>query len=66
VNNFGARTLNDAAHDVNGSVVAVEKRSSGNDSDFIFGLVNSGFHARMYFGSPKGTKGCRVEKLELD
>ena len=39
VNDLRAFALQDAAHDVNGRVVAVEKRSGGNNTDFKGGLL---------------------------
>ena len=47
VDDFGAAGLQDAAHDVDGGVVAVEKRSGGHDAHFIFRMVGRYFfHGR--------------------
>ena len=45
VDDFGAGALQNTAHDVDGRVVAIKQRSSGNEADFVFGLVcGDGFH----------------------
>src|SRR6266853_1145649 len=52
MDHFGAARLQDAAHDVDGRVVAVEKRGRRHETDLVLGLV---------FGVPGGTQighGC--------
>jgi len=42
VYDFRAGRLHDAAHDVDGRVVAVKKAGGGDKADFVFGLVGRG------------------------
>ena len=39
VDHLGAGGLDDAAHDIDGSIMAVEKGSGSDDADVVFGLV---------------------------
>jgi len=42
VDDFCAAGLHDAAHDVDGSIVAVEQTGCGDDAYFVVGLVGCG------------------------
>ena len=39
MNNLRTRRLQNASHDVNRRIVTVEKRSGGDEANFIFGLI---------------------------
>ena len=54
VNHFGAHALQDAAHDVDGRVVAVEQRSSGDEANLVFRAV---FGKGLVFGGQVGHGG---------
>ncbi len=42
VNHLGARSLEDASHDVDRGIMTVEERGCGDDANRIFGLVGDG------------------------
>ena len=61
MDDFATRALQDAAHDVDGGVVAVKKGGGGDDADGVAGLCRGGlpgvfglrcFHAR-FNGAPQ-------------
>lgn len=48
VNHFCTAALQDAPHDVDGSVVSVEQGSCGYNADVVFRLVHRGLHAGIF------------------
>lgn len=48
VNHFGTAALQDAPHDVDGSVVSVEQGCCGYNADVVFRLVHRGLHAWIF------------------
>ena len=48
VNDFTARPLHDAPHDVDGGIVPVKEARCGDDSDLVLGVIRRGlFHRRL-------------------
>jgi hypothetical protein len=57
MDNLRTRRLQNAAHDVNSSVMAIKERGGSYEADFILGLINSGtFHNRNNWCDVKLTK----------
>jgi hypothetical protein len=49
MDDFDARILQDSAHDINGRIMAIEKRGGGNDAYMVRGFVN--FNLSCHFAS---------------
>jgi hypothetical protein len=59
MDDFDTGILQDSAHDVNGCVMAIEKRGGGNDAYMIFGFVDLGLSCHFASLVPYKKHVCR-------